>query len=552
MSETGATILVVDDDAASRYLKVRVLHKHGYRVTEAASGLAAIKQCCVDTPDLVLLDVRLPDIDGLEVSRRIKAGHPGITVLQTTAAVTSSHDRAVALDGGADSFLVEPIEPEELLASARALLRMRSAEQALRRLNESQELLIAERTRALTEANRRLELAISERQKTEEVLWHAQKLDVIGQLTGGIAHDFNNLLSVIVGTLEIIRRALEGGGELPQAKILRLLKASETATGRATKLTQQLLAFARRINFKLEIVTLDEVIVACEPFLRRALGETNQLSLSFEPGLWPCQIDAAQFEAAILNLVVNARDAMPTWGRLEITTSNVIVDPDEARGVPALSAGAFVLVRVSDTGTGMEPDVVARVFEPFFTTKEVDKGTGLGLSQVYGFVKQSGGHVVIDTAPGAGTTFRLYLPRSDEVKTACDSRNASLGAVATGHETVLVVEDNAEVLELAVTTISDLGYRVMAAPNGPAALDILRGSEPIDLLFSDVVMPGGINGFELIKRARALRGGLKALVTSGYANVQRSGSDRPDVPLLLKPYRRVELARCIRTTLDQR
>jgi DNA-binding response OmpR family regulator len=314
MSETGAAILVVDDDDAGRYLKVRVLRKHGYRVTEAASGAAAIKQCCIDTPDLVLLDVRLPDINGLEVSRRIKAGHPGIAVLQTTAAATSSHDRAAALDGGADGFLVEPIEPEELLASARALLRMHSAEQALRRLNESQELLIAERTRALTEANRRLELEISERQKTEDVLWHAQKLDVVGQLTGGIAHDFNNLLSVIVGTMEMIRRALEGGGELPRAKMLRLLKASEAATGRGAKLTQQLLTFARRINLKLEIVTLDEVIVACEPFLRRALGETNQLSLSFEPGLWPCRIDAAQFEAAILNLVVNARDAMPTGG----------------------------------------------------------------------------------------------------------------------------------------------------------------------------------------------------------------------------------------------
>jgi CheY-like chemotaxis protein len=239
-------------------------------------------------------------------------------------------------------------------------------------------------------------------------------------------------------------------------------------------------------------------------------------------------------------------------GRLEITTNNVIVDADEARRVPTLSAGPFVVVRVSDTGSGMEPHVASRVFEPFFTTKEVDKGTGLGLSQVYGFVKQSGGNIVIDTAPGAGTTFRLYLPRSEAARPTCDSRDASLGAVATGHETVLVVEDNAEVLELAVTTISDLGYRVVAAPNGPAALDILRGSEPIDLLFSDVVMPGGINGFELIKRARALRGELKALVTSGYANVQRPGSDRPDVPLLLKPYQRADLARYIRTTLDQR
>ena len=228
----------------------------------------------------------LPDINGVEVSRRIKATHPGIAVLQTSAAVTSSHDRALALDGGADGFLVEPIEPEELLATAQALLRMRGAEQALRRMNESLELLVAERTRELTEANRQLEIESAERRKTEEVLWHTQKLEAVGQLTGGIAHDFNNLLAVIVGSVEMIRAAFEAGGDLPRAKILRLLKASETATGRATKLTQQLLAFARRSTFTLDIVSLDEVLVACEPFLRRALGETNVLDLTFEPDLW--------------------------------------------------------------------------------------------------------------------------------------------------------------------------------------------------------------------------------------------------------------------------
>ncbi|MEJ0020106.1 MAG: response regulator [Acetobacteraceae bacterium] len=551
MSDTRASILVVDDDDGGRYLKAHVLRKQGYQVAEAATGMAAIERCCAEVPDLVLLDVMLPDINGVEVSRRIKTAHPGVAVLQTSAAVTSSHDRAMALDGGADGFLVEPIEPEELLATAQALLRMRGAEQALRRLNESLELAVAERTRELTEANRRLEVEIAERRKTEEVLWHTQKLEAVGQLTGGIAHDFNNLLAVIVGSMEMIRGAFEAGTDLPRAKILRLLKASETATGRATKLTQQLLAFARRSTLKLDIVNLDEVIVACEPFLRRALGETNQLQLSFQPRLWSCRIDAPQFEAAILNLVVNARDAMPLGGRLEVTTSNVEVDADEARRVPELTAGSYVLVRVADTGTGMDPDVAAHAFEPFFTTKEVGKGTGLGLSQVYGFIKQSGGHVVIDTRPGSGTTFRLYLPRCEDVRQVRDGQVPNLGAPPTGHETVLVVEDNAEVLELAVTTISDLGYRVLTAADGPSALEIVRSDEPIDLLFSDVVMPGGMNGFELISHARSIRGGLRALVTSGYANLHRPGDDRPDVPLLLKPYRRGDLAQCIRMALDR-
>jgi signal transduction histidine kinase len=551
MSDAKGNILIVDDDDGGRYLKAHVLRKHGYNVTEAASGIAAIEQCCLAAPDLVLLDVMLPDVHGIEVSRRIKAANPGIAVLQTSAAITSSQDRAVALDGGADGFLVEPIEPDELIATAQALLRMRGAEQELRRLNESLELLVAERTRALTEANRRLKIEIDERRKTEDVLLHTQKLEVVGQLTGGIAHDFNNLLAVIVGSVEMIRSAFETAGELPRAKIMRLLKASEAATGRATKLTQQLLAFARRSTFTLDVVTLDEVLVACEPFLRRALGETNVLDLNFEPDLWSCRIDASQFEAAVLNLVVNARDAMPAGGRLEITTSNVVICAAEARRSPDLTAGDYVMVRVTDTGTGMDPDVAAHVFEPFFTTKEVGKGTGLGLSQVYGFIKQSGGHVVIDSCPGAGTTFCLYLPRCEQLRQAGNVPFRTSDVTPTGHETVLVVEDNAEVLELAVATISDLGYRVLTAADGPSALKIVQGDEPIDLLFSDIVMPGGMNGFELINRARVIRQDLKSLVTSGYANVHRPGADRPDVPLLLKPYRRGDLAQSIRMALDR-
>ncbi len=551
MNDTNANILVVDDDDGGRYLKAHVLRKDGYRVAEASTGTAAIELCCALAPDLVLLDVMLPDINGVEISRRIKATHPGIAVLQTSAAVTSSRERAFALDGGADGFLVEPIEPEELLATAQALLRMRGAEQALRRMNESLELLVAERTRELTEANRQLEIESAERRKAEEVLWHTQKLEAVGQLTGGIAHDFNNLLAVIVGSVEMIRTAFDAGGDLPRAKILRLLKASETATCRATKLTQQLLAFARRSTFTLDIVSLDEVLVVCEPFLRRALGDANVLDLTCEPDLWPSRIDASQFEAAILNLVVNARDAMPLGGKLAIATGNVVIDAAQARRSPDLAAGAYVMVRVTDTGIGMDPDVATHAFEPFFTTKEVGKGTGLGLSQVYGFIKQSGGHVVIDSTPGVGTTFRLYLPRCDAARPVSE-RDAEVPSVTpTGHETVLVVEDNAEVLELAVTTISDLGYRVLTAVDGPSALGIIRGGEPIDLLFSDVVMPGGMNGFELVSKARAIRIGLKALVTSGYANVHRPGSDRPDVPLLQKPYRRGDLAQCIRMALDR-
>jgi signal transduction histidine kinase len=551
MTDTAPRILIVDDDAAGRYLKAHVLRKNGYGAVGVGTGRAAIEHCEAAVPDLVLLDMRLPDIHGVEVCRQIKAAFPGIAVLQTSAAITSSHDRAQALEGGADGFLVEPIEPEELLASVKALLRMHGAEQALRRLNDRLETEVAERTSQLLAVNQQLEIESAERRKAEEVLWHTQKLEAVGQLTGGIAHDFNNLLAVIVGSLEVIRAALEGDRELPRARIMRLLKASEAATDRATKLTQQLLAFARRSTLKLDVVALDEVIVGCEPFLRRALGETIALKLSFEPGLWSCRLDAAQFEAAVLNLVVNARDAMPSSGKLEIATSNVVIDAAEARRAADLTAGPYVMVRVTDTGNGMDPDVAARAFEPFFTTKEVGKGTGLGLSQVYGFIRQSDGHVAIDTKPGAGTTFRLYLPRCDQVKAAGDEPDAAANALPTGSETVLVVEDNPEVLELAVTAISDLGYHVLTAGDGPSAMEIIRREGHIDLLFSDVVMPGGMNGFELVSKARGVRGELKALVTSGYANVHRPGTDRPDVAVLLKPYRRGDLAKCIRRALDR-
>ena len=299
------------------------------------------------------------------------------------------------------------------------------------------------------------------------------------------------------------------------------------------------------------MVTLDEVIVGCEPFLRRALGEAITLKLSFEPGLWPNRIDAAQFESTMLNLAVNARDAMPSGGQLEIATSNVEIDAAQAQRTDGLVPGSFVMVRVADTGTGMAPDVAAHAFEPFFTTKDVGKGTGLGLSQVYGFIRQSGGHISIDTKVGHGTVFLLYLPRCEQPPAIIPAEGAEKNVPPTGNETILVVEDNPEVLELAASTISGLGYRVLTAVDGPSALGIITTEQEIDLLISDIVMPGGMNGFELISQARAVRGKLKALATSGYANVHRPGSARPDVPLLLKPYHLADLAKCVRMALDQ-
>lgn len=543
------TILVVDDNPAGLYFKAHILRGAGFTVAEAPTAQAAIAYCRAATPAMALLDVWLPDMHGVELCRRLKTEFPGLVVLQTSAAATSGHDRALALEGGADSFMIEPIEPEELRAVTRSLLRMRNAEHALRRLNETLEQTVAERTQALRQANTRLEIEIAERRKAEDALWHAQKLEAIGQLTGGIAHDFNNLLAVIVGGLEMVRGALDSDKELPRVKLIRLVTAAQTAADRGARLTNQLLAFARRTPLRSEIAHLPAMFAASEPLFRRALGETIALRVSLQDGLWPCQLDPTQFEAAILNLLVNARDAMPQGGAVEIAAENLMCPPQGVSWLNDVTPGPCVCIRVSDTGSGMSPDVMAHVFEPFFTTKDVGKGTGLGLSQVYGFIRQSGGHIALDSDLGGGTTFRLYLPRADADADALGSSHTSTEALQHGSETILIVEDNDAVREMAVTLLHELGYTVLTAPDAPAALGVLDANR-IDLLFSDVVMPGGMTGYDLVRRARVLNRGLKALLTSGYTHRGAADPDEAKLPLLQKPYKRAELAVRVRSILD--
>jgi signal transduction histidine kinase len=334
-------------------------------------------------------------------------------VLQTSAAFTRPQDRTSALDGGADSFLIEPIDPDELLAAVNALLRVRRAERELRRLNETLEAQVAARTSELADANAHLEQEMAERRKVEQALWHSQKLEAVGQLTGGVAHDFNNLLTVISGNLELVREALSGGRAPSTERLLRLIKSAQGAADRGALVTQQLLAFARRSMLQAESIDLAALIAAFAGFLQRALGEAITLEMSFDPDLWPCGIDPVQFEAAILNLAVNARDAMGGSGHVKVEAVNMTMPAESPHTTSDLTEESYVCIRVTDSGGGMTPEVAARAFEPFFTTKEIGKGSGLGLSQVYGFVKQSGGHVTIDSAPGAGTTVSLYLPRSE-------------------------------------------------------------------------------------------------------------------------------------------
>jgi PAS domain S-box-containing protein len=389
-----------------------------------------------------------------------------------------------------------------------------------------------------------------ELERAQEALRQSQKMEAIGQLTGGVAHDFNNLLQIVMGNLEMLERNLP-----PDSP--RLRRAAENAmTGakRAATLTQRLLAFSRRQALNPAPLDVNRLVGAMSELLGRTLGETVHLETVLAGGLWPVEADANQLESAIINLAVNARDAMPEGGKLTIETANSHLDEAYVAVNAEAHAGQYVMICVSDTGHGMDAETLARVFEPFFTTKEVGRGTGLGLSMVYGFVKQSGGHVKIYSEPGEGTTVKIYLPRRFASPTAEEAAPEILIPEGLSTETVLVVEDDDNVRAYSVEVLRELGYAVVEAEDGPAALLLLQRPEVrIDLLFSDVVLPNGMTGAVLAREARALRPDLKVLFTSGYSRnaIVHQGRLDPGVELIGKPFSYSDLAARVRDILDR-
>jgi signal transduction histidine kinase/DNA-binding response OmpR family regulator len=374
----------------------------------------------------------------------------------------------------------------------------------------------------------------TERRGLEEQLSHARKMEAVGQLTGGVAHDFNNLLTVVLGNIELIKRRT---GE--QHELSRQIDAVRLAAEKGGALTRQLLAFSRRQRLNPLTVDLNVLIADFAPLLRQAVGEAVSIDLSLATEPLPAHLDPAQFESALLNLAVNARDAMEGGGVLSIATRTL--DGHDPK----------ILVTVSDTGQGMDAEVASRIFEPFFTTKEIGKGSGLGLSQVYGFVRQSGGEVSVSSSPGQGAVFEIRLPLSQAAlgQRGADGESTETAEAARGGERVLVVEDDPAVLAMAVETLEGLGYQVTTADTAAAALKRLKGRKAFDVLFSDVVMPGGVNGVELAHAALKLRPGLKVLLTSGYVG-DEAASWANEFPMIDKPYLGPALAARIRAVLD--
>jgi signal transduction histidine kinase len=458
--------------------------------------------------------------------------------LRSIAAVSAAReasDRATKLAGSLDTARAEVRRKADELALTLSRSDQLNAE--LQRLNDTLEQRVSEEIR--------------ERLQAEDALRQAQKMEAVGQLTGGVAHDFNNLLTVIMGGLDSIKRETDKDlTDIDISRLRRMQALAFQAAERAATLTSRLLAFARRQPLAPKPINLNKLVGGLSDLLQRTLGETVALETVSAAGLWLAHADPAELESALMNLAINARDAMPGGGKLTIETANVSLDEDYVSAlVEPVPAGQYAMLAVSDTGEGMSKETIDRVFEPFFTTKEAGRGTGLGLSQVYGFVRQSGGHIRIYSELGEGTTVKLYLPR--DVRSEAPATDQVVCEADGGTETVLVVEDHEGLREYSVGVLRELGYCVLEAPDGQAGLELLRERPEVDLLFTDVMLPG-LNGRELADQALEVRPDLKVLFTTGYTRnaIVHNGRLDDGVSLITKPFTFEGLASKVRSMLD--
>ena len=450
------------------------------------------------------------------------------------------------------SMLERPVQAITLTTAMQVALRARRRQYEIKALIEAQEqaaerleALVAERTQELEKANEDLKSQMTERERVEASLRQSQKMEAVGQLTGGLAHDFNNLLTGISGSLELTRARLSQG---KADSVDRYITIAQEAVKRAAALTHRLLAFSRRQALEPKPTNVNRLVTGMEELIRRTVGPAIHVEVVGAGGLWSTLVDPNQLENALLNLCLNARDAMPQGGRLTIETANRWLDERGARDLD-IAPGQYISLCVTDTGTGMEPDVAAHAFDPFFTTKPLGQGTGLGLSMIYGFARQSGGQIRIYSEVGKGTTMCLYLPRHDDDPNFNDAANFPEASESLGDgEVVLVIDDEPSIRMLITDVLSDTGYSVLEASDGPAGLRVLQSAARIDLLITDVGLPGGMNGRQVADAARSLRPDLRVLFITGYAEnaLMGNGHLEKGMHVLAKPFEVERLAIKIR------
>ena len=535
-------ILLVDDQPAKLMSYEVILAELGETLIKANSANEALQCLLRNEIAVVLIDVCMPDLDGFELAAMIR-DHPRFrrtAIIFVSAIMMSDLDRLRGYELGAVDYLPVPFAPELLRAKVRVFADLYRKTRQLELLNTELERRVEERTAELAQANADLERRVEERtREREEALAQVhemQKMESLGQLTGGVAHDFNNLLMVILGNLQLLRKRVPD-----EPRLDRLIDGAIKGAERGATLTKRMLAFARRQELKPETVEVLRLISGMEEMLRRTLGSTIQISIDLQKGLPAIRVDPNQLELALLNLTLNARDAMPLGGRLEISARCMAA----AKGPSGLEAGSYVCLTVADSGTGMDEATAKRATEPFFTTKGAGKGTGLGLSMVHGLAAQSGGAMRIASRIGHGTTVELWLPTAEE------SAAEPVGPLAARNTTglccrVLVVDDDPLISAATVAMLEDLGHLVTEAPSGVRALEALSDGLAVDLVITDQAMPG-MTGAELSRRIHQDWPELPIILATGYADLPH-GED-PGLPRLSKPYQQDELAAMIAQVL---